>query len=435
MKYTAIDKNLFIENRKKFIAQLQANSIAIFHSNDEMPRSGDGTFPFRQQSDLLWLSGIDQEQSILVLAPNHPLPEYREVLFLRKTNEHIAVWEGHKYTKEEAREVSGIQYVYWVDDFQTMLPVMMHHSKSVYVNLNENDRFITEVVYRDERCARELKSKYPNHIYERSGPIMAKLRAIKSDAEVKQMQVASDITEKAFRRVLGFVRPGVMEYQIEAEITHEFLWNRATGHAYSPIIASGASANVLHYTENNRECKDGDVILMDFGAEYANYAADLTRSIPVNGKFTKRQKDVYNAVLRVMKAATKMLVVGNIIPKYHEEVGKLMEQELIGLGLLKAEDVKKQDPKQPLYKKYVMHGTSHFLGLDVHDIGNRYEPMQAGMVFTCEPGIYIPEENLGIRIENDILITTKGPLDLMANIPIEADEIEELMAKQKVTVG
>ncbi|MBK9541691.1 MAG: aminopeptidase P N-terminal domain-containing protein [Bacteroidetes bacterium] len=435
MKYTAIDKNLYIENRKKFIAQLQANSIAIFHSNDEMPRSGDGTFPFRQQSDLLWLSGIDQEQSILVLAPNHPLPEYREVLFLRKTNEHIAVWEGHKYTKEEAREVSGIQYVYWVDDFQTMLPVMMHHSKSVYVNLNENDRFITEVVYRDERCARELKSKYPNHIYERSGPIMAKLRAIKSDAEVKQMQVASDITEKAFRRVLGFVRPGVMEYQIEAEITHEFLWNRATGHAYSPIIASGASANVLHYTENNRECKDGDVILMDFGAEYANYAADLTRSIPVNGKFTKRQKDVYNAVLRVMKAATKMLVVGNIIPKYHEEVGKLMEQELIGLGLLKAEDVKKQDPKQPLYKKYFMHGTSHFLGLDVHDIGNRYEPMQAGMVFTCEPGIYIPEENLGIRIENDILLTAKGPVDLMANIPIEADEIEELMAKQKVTVG
>ncbi|HNP99774.1 MAG TPA: M24B family metallopeptidase, partial [Bacteroidia bacterium] len=261
---------------------------------------------------------------------------------------------------------------------------------------------------------------------------MAKLRAIKSEPEVKQMQIAADITEKAFRRVLGFVRPGVTEYQIEAEITHEFLWNRATGHAYSPIIASGASACVLHYTENNRECKDGDVILMDFGAEYANYAADLTRCIPVSGKFTKRQKDVYNAVLRVMRAATKMLVVGNIIPKYHEEVGKLMEQELIGLGLLKAEDVKKQDPKQPLYKKYFMHGTSHFLGLDVHDIGNRYEPMQSGMVFTCEPGIYIPEENLGIRIENDILITEKGPVDLMATIPIEADEIEELMSKQKV---
>lgn len=435
MKYTAIEKNLFIENRKKFIAQLQPKSIAIFHSNDEMPRNGDGAFPFRQQSDLFWLSGIDQEQTILVLSPEHPLPEYREVLFLRKTNEHIAVWEGHKYTKEEAREASGIQHIFWTEDFQAMLPVMMHHSKNVYVNLNENDRFVTEVVYRDERFARELKGKYPNHQYDRSGPIMAKLRAIKSDPEVKQMQIAADITEKAFRRVLGFVRPGVMEYQIEAEITHEFLWNRATGHAYSPIIASGASACVLHYTENNRECKEGDVILMDFGAEYANYAADLTRCIPVSGKFTKRQKDVYNAVLRVMRAATQMLVVGNIIPKYHEEVGKLMEQELIGLGLLKAEDVKKQDPKQPLYKKYFMHGTSHFLGLDVHDIGNRYEPMQAGMVFTCEPGIYIPEENLGIRIENDILITAKGPVDLMANIPIEADEIEDLMAKQRVVVG
>lgn len=435
MKYTAIEKNLFIENRKKFIAQLQPKSIAIFHSNDEMPRNGDGAFPFRQQSDLFWLSGIDQEQTILVLSPEHPLPEYREVLFLRKTNEHIAVWEGHKYTKEEAREASGIQHIFWTEDFQAMLPVMMHHSKNVYVNLNENDRFVTEVVYRDERFARELKSKYPNHQYERSGPIMAKLRAIKSDPEVKQMQIAADITEKAFRRVLGFVRPGVMEYQIEAEITHEFLWNRATGHAYSPIIASGASACVLHYTENNRECKEGDVILMDFGAEYANYAADLTRCIPVSGKFTKRQKDVYNAVLRVMRAATQMLVVGNVIPKYHEEVGKLMEQELIGLGLLKAEDVKKQDPKQPLYKKYFMHGTSHFLGLDVHDIGNRYEPMQASMVFTCEPGIYIPEENLGIRIENDILITAKGPVDLMANIPIEADEIEDLMAKQRVVVG
>ncbi|HRH66080.1 MAG TPA: aminopeptidase P N-terminal domain-containing protein [Bacteroidia bacterium] len=434
MKYSPIDKNLFIGNRKTFVTHLQPKSIAVFYGNDEMPRNGDGTFPFRQQSDLFWLSGIDQEQTILVIAPEHPLPEYREVLFLKKTNEHIAVWEGHKYTKEEARETSGIQHIFWTEDFQAMLPVMMHHTKNVYVNLNENDRFVTEVVYRDERFARELRNKYPNHQYDRSGPIMAKLRAIKSDPEVQQMQIASDITEKAFRRVLGFVRPGVMEYQIEAEITHEFLWNRATGHAYSPIIASGASACVLHYTENNRECKDGDVILMDFGAEYANYAADLTRSIPVNGKFTKRQKDVYNAVLRVMRAATKMLVVGNIITKYHEEIGKLMEQELIGLGLLKAEEVKKQDPKQPLYKKYFMHGTSHFLGLDVHDIGNRYEPMQAGMVFTCEPGIYIPEENLGIRIENDILITANGPVDLMANIPIEADEIEDLMAKQRIAV-
>jgi len=432
MKYLPIDKKLFIENRKKFIPHLQKNSVAIFNSNDEMPRTGDGNFPFRQNSDLFWLTGIDQEQTVLIIAPDHPLPEYREALFVRKTNEHIAIWEGHKYTKEEARAASGIQQVYWIDDLNAILPVIIHHSKNIYINLNENDRFASDVPYRDVRFAEELRAKYPNHNYERSGPIMAKLRSVKSDLEVEQLSIACDITNKAFRRVLQFVRPGVMEYEIEAEVTHEFLYNRATGHGYTPIVASGANACVLHYIQNNNECKNGDVILLDFGAEYANYSADLTRSIPVNGKFTKRQKDVYNAVLRVMKAATKMLVIGNTIPKYHEEVGKIMEQELCGLGLLIAEDVKKQDPKQPLYKKYFMHGTSHFLGLDVHDIGNRYEPMQAGMVFTCEPGIYIPEENLGIRIENDILITEKGPVDLMAKIPIEADEIEELMAKRAV---
>jgi len=431
MKYHAIDNKLFIENRKNFVKQLSTHSIAFFNSNDEMPRNGDTNFLFRQQSDLFWMTGIDQEKTILVIAPNHPLPEYREALFVRKTNEHIAVWEGHKYTKDEARAASGIQHVYWAEDFEAMLPAMMHHSLKVYLNLNENDRFTTEVPYRDERFTTALKSKYPNHEYERTALIMARLRAIKSDIEVELMQTAANITEKAFRRVLNFTRPGVMEYEIEAEIIHEFTRSRANGHAYYPIIASGASACVLHYNDNNKECKDGDVILMDFGAEYANYAADLTRSIPVNGKFTKRQKDVYNAVLRVMRAAIKMLVPGNTIIKYHEEVGKLMEQELIGLGLLDAAEVKKQDPKQPLYKKYFMHGTSHFLGLDVHDIGNRYEPMQAGMVFTCEPGIYIPEEDLGIRIENDILITEKGPVDLMASIPVEADEIEELMAKQK----
>ncbi len=434
MKYLPIDKNLFIENRKKFKSHLLTDSIAIFHANDEMPRSGDQNFPFRQQPDLFWLSGIDQEQTILVLAPNHPLAEYREILFLRKTNEHIAVWEGHKYTKEEAREASGIQNIYWTDDLKAILPVLMHHSSNVYINLNENDRFTTEVVYRDERFANELKNKYPNHRYERSGPIMAKLRCIKSEAEVKLISQACDITDKAFRKVLQKTRPGIMEYEIEAEIIHTFTANRGNGHAYYPIIASGASACVLHYNDNNKECKDGEVILMDFGAEYANYAADLTRCIPVSGRFTKRQKDVYNAVLRVMRAAIKMLVIGNTIPKYHEEVGKIMEQELISLGLLNKLEVEKQDPKLPLYKKYFMHGTSHFLGLDVHDIGNRYQPMQAGMVFTCEPGIYIPEEGLGIRIENDILITEKGPLDLMAHIPIEADEIEELMAKQNIAV-
>ena len=432
MKYLPIDKKLFVDNRKRFTSHLQKDSIAIFNSNDEMPRNGDQNFLFRQNSDLFWLTGIDQEETVLIIAPDHPLPEYREALFLRKTNEHIAIWEGHKYTKEEAREASGIQHVYWIDDLNTMLQVMIHHSKTIYINLNENDRFATEVAYRDERFAKELSAKYPNHHYERSGPIMAKLRAIKSEAEVKLLSIACDITDKAFRRVLKFVKPGVMEYEIEAEITHEFIRNRANGHGYYPIIASGANANVLHYVQNNNPCKDGEVLLLDFGAEYANYSADMTRSIPVSGKFTKRQKDVYNAVLKVMIAATKLLVIGNTIPKYHEEVGRVMEEQLCLLGLLKADEVKKQDPKQPLYKKYFMHGTSHFLGLDVHDIGNRYEPMMAGMVFTCEPGIYIPEENLGIRLENDILITEKGPVDLMAKIPVEADEIEEMMGKRAV---
>jgi Xaa-Pro aminopeptidase len=432
MKYLPIDKSLFVENRKRYTAQLQKDSVAIFNSNDEMPRNGDSSFPFRQNSDLFWLSGIDQEQTVLIIAPDHPLPEYREALFLRKTNEHIAIWEGHKYTKDEARAASGIQQVYWMEDMKAMLPVIIHHSKNIYINLNENDRLSTEVTYRDERFAQELRIKYPGHHYERSGPLMAKVRAIKSNQEVMLLRTACDITEQAFRRVLTYVKPGVMEYEIEAEIIHEFIRNRATGHGYSPIIASGPNACVLHYIQNNNECKSGEVILLDFAAEYANYSADMTRSIPVNGKFTNRQKDVYNAVLRVMRAATKMLVVGNTIPKYHEEVGKVMEQELCSLGLLKTEDVKKQDPKQPLYKKYFMHGTSHFLGLDVHDIGNRYEPMMAGMVLTCEPGIYIPEEGLGIRIENDILITEKGPVDLMANIPVEAEEIEEMMSKRAV---
>jgi Xaa-Pro aminopeptidase len=432
MKYTPISQKLYVANRSRFAARLKPNAIAFFNSNDEMPRNGDQNFPFRQHSDMLWMTGIDQEQTILVICPDHPLPEYREALFLRKTNEHIAVWEGHKYTKDEARAASGIQQVYWVDEFATMLPVMMHHSQTVYINLNENDRFVTEVPYRELRFSEMLKNKYPNHAYERCGPVMAAMRSVKHELELAPLRTACDITDKAFRRVLGFVKPGVTEYEVEAEITHEFIRNRANGHAYTPIIASGASACVLHYIDNNKPMNDGEVALLDFGADYANYAADLTRSIPVNGKFTKRQRDVYNAVLRVMRAATKMLVPGNVIPKYHEEVGKIMEGELIGLGLLNASDVKKQDPRQPLYKKYFMHGTSHFLGLDVHDIGNRYEPMQQGNVFTCEPGIYIPEESLGIRIENDILITEKGPVDLMEKIPIEADEIEELMAKNKI---
>ncbi len=427
MKYAPIEKQLFEDNRKRFIAMLPPNSIAFFNANDEMPRNGDGNFIFRQNSDLFYLSGIDQEQTILVIFPDAPLPQYREMLFLRQTNEKIAVWEGHKYTKDEARAASGIQSVYWVDDFNSVIPMLMNHAHQVYVNINENDRFLSEVPYRELRFAKELQSRYPAHTFARSGAIMAQLRSIKNDIEIKLMQKAIDITEKAFRRVMRFVKPGVMENEIEAEIIHEFIRKRATGHAYSPIIASGANACVLHYIDNNQPCNAGDVILMDFGAEYANYAADLTRCVPVSGEFTERQRDVYNAVLRVMKQATKMLVPGNTIEKYHGEVGKIMEQELIGLGLLNKDEVKKQNPDMPLYKKYFMHGTSHFLGLDVHDIGNKYEPMKAGMVFTCEPGIYIPEEKLGIRIENDILITTKEPIDLMANIPVEVEDIEEAM--------
>lgn len=427
MKYTSIDAQLFVENRQRFVSKLKPKSIAFLNANDEMPRNGDTNFLFRQNSDLFYLTGIDQEQTILVLFPDAPLPRYKEILFVRKTNEHIAIWEGHKYTKDEARAASGIQSVYWLEDYNSIIPMLMNHCENVYVNINENDRFSSEVPYRDLRFAQSMKSMYAGHHFERLGPLLASLRAIKHDIEIKLMQKAMDITEKAFRKVMRFVKPGVMEYEIEAEIIHEFIRKRANGHAYNPIIASGASACILHYNENNKECKAGDVILMDFGAEYANYAADLTRCIPVSGEFTQRQRDVYNAVLRVMKGATKMLVPGNTIEKYHIEVGLLMEAELLDLGLISKSDIKNQNPELPAYKKYFMHGTSHFLGLDVHDIGNRYEPMQPGMVFTCEPGIYIPEEGLGIRLENDILVTSKDPVDLMASIPVEIEDIEELM--------
>src|ERR1035437_4425978 len=429
MKYLPIDKKLFVENRKRFTAQMKPNSVAFFNSNDEMPRNGDQTYVFRQHSDTFYMSGIDQEQTILVLFPDSPLPQYREVLFLKQTNEKIAIWEGHKYTMDEARAASGVETILWVDDFNNVLPILMHHAHKVYLNSNENDRYAHAVPYKDLRFIKTLMDTYPLHHYNRSAPIMAALRAVKSEEEVKQMQIACDITDKTFHRVLKFVKPGVMEYEIEAEITHEFLRNRATGHSYYPIIASGTSANVLHYNENNKECKAGEVILLDFGCAYANYAADMTRSVPVSGKFTKRQKEVYNAVLRVMRAATSMLVVGTMLEDYHKEVGKIMENELLGLGLLTKEEIAKQNPALPAYKKYFMHGTSHFLGLDVHDIGNRYKPFQAGNIWTCEPGIYIPEEGLGIRLENYILITEKGPVDLMKNIPVEADEIEALMNK------
>lgn len=427
MKYLPINAQLFVENRKKLVASLPPNSMAIILANDEMPRSADQAFVFRQNPDLFWLSGIDQEKTILIIYPDCPNPLFREALFLRKTNEIIAVWEGHKYTMAEAREASGISQIFWEESFDGALKSLMTYCDKVFVNINENDRNDNVVPYKDIRFANELKYNYPAHEIKRLGPIMAKLRSVKHPLEIDTIKHACNITRDAFKRVLQFMKAGVMEYEVEAEIIHEFIRQRATGHAYTPIIASGASACVLHYIENNRACNDGDLVLMDFGAEYANYAADLTRTIPANGKFTQRQKDVYNAVLRVMKQAKTMLKPGVILADYNKEVGQIMEAELIGLGLLDKDAVAKQDKENPLYKKYFMHGTSHFLGIDVHDIGNRYAPMQAGNVFTCEPGIYIPEEKLGIRIENDILITEDGIIDLMADIPIEVEEIEDLM--------
>lgn len=427
MKYNQIDSTLFVENRKNFKKLLKTNSLALFQSNDEFPRSGDQNFQFKQNADLFYLSGIDQEQSILLIYPDCPNPQYREVLFLRQTNDHIKVWEGHKYTKDQASQTSGITAIYWLDDFQNILHSIINYAEHIYLNLNENDRYLHTVSYRDIRFIEQLRQNYPLHKYERAAPILRELRAIKSPVEVELTQKACDITRDAFIRVLKFMKPGVMEYEVEAEIIHEFIKQAATGHAYSPIIASGANANILHYTDNNQPCKDGDLILMDFGAEYGNYNADLTRTIPVNGRFTPRQKEVYNAVLHVLNESKKLMVAGAIWNTYHEQVGEIMTEQLVKLKLIAATDVKNQNPAYPAYKKYFMHGTSHHLGIDVHDFAGRYTPFAVGNILTCEPGIYIPEEGFGVRLENDILITKDGNVDLMGNIPIDADEIEAIM--------
>lgn len=428
MKYKPFKSKLFKLNRSRFVKELEPGAVAVFHSNDLMPRNGDAYHRFRQNSDLFYLSGLDQEEVVVVLFPDCPNPNWREVVFTKKTNATIAIWEGEKYSKAQVRKVSGIQSVYWLEDMNRILTELIILSKAIYLNGNENTRFYSPVQYKDLRFLEEVKRTFPFHRIERSQPIMKKLRMIKSKYEVAVMQHAVDLTEKAFRRVMKFTKPGVMEYEIEAEMTHEFLRNAATGHAYEPIIASGANACVLHYVDNNKPCKDGDLLLMDFGAEYGNYAADMTRTIPVNGKFTKRQKKVYNAVLKVMQEATQMLRPGTNVNKYHKEVGKIMESELIRIGLLDKTDVKNQSKDSPLYKKYFMHGTSHHLGLDVHDIGNFFTDIQAGMIFTCEPGIYLREEGMGIRLEDDILVTDGDPINLMKNMPTEVSEIEDCMA-------
>jgi Xaa-Pro aminopeptidase len=427
MRYHAIDNSLYIKNRANFVKLLKPKSVAVFNSNDMMPTNADGLMPFRQNNDLLYLSGVDQEESILVIFPEANNPKHREILFVKETSELIAIWEGEKLNKESATKQSGIQTIYWLTDFEQVFHGLAIEAERIYLNQNEHLRAATTVQTCDDRFRAECKAKYPDHEYERLAPIMSTIRPIKSQLEIDTMQQACDITDKGFRRILDFVKPGVMEYEIEAEFAHEFLRNRSRGFAYTPIIASGYNACVLHYIENNMECKAGDVILMDVGCEYANYASDMTRCVPVSGKFTDRQKDVYNAVLRVMKGATSMLVPGTDHEEYHGEVGKMMESELLGLGLIDKTDIANQDKSNPAYKKYFMHGTSHHIGLDVHDVENRATPFNEGMILTVEPGIYIPGENLGIRLENDVLITKDGQHDLMRNIPLEAEEIEDLM--------
>lgn len=427
MKYDPINNDLFIQNRKRLAQRMKPKSVAIVHANDIMPTNADGTMRFKQNSNLFYLTGVDQEESIVLIAPDFPDEKMRETLFLRETNEEIAVWEGHKLTKEEGTQTSGIKNIKWTQDFEQTFYTVLAECDHIYLDSNEHIRNSSVVETRNARFIKECKEKYPLYEYERLFPIITDLRCIKSQIEIDLMQHACDITEKGFRRVLEFVKPGVMEYEVEAEFLHEFVRNRSKGFAYEPIIGGGSNSCVLHYVENNQPLKDGDVLLMDVGAEYANYNSDMTRTIPVGGRFTPRQRAVYDAVLRVKNAATELLRPGNRIPEYHAAVGKLMEKELVDLGLISMDDIKNENPDWPAYKKYFMHGTSHHIGLDVHDVASIYKVFEEGMVFTVEPGIYIPEEGIGIRIEDDIVITKKGHINLMKNIPIEAEEIEQLM--------
>ena len=429
MKYLPISSELFIKNRLKLSKQMVSNSIAIFNSNDVFSTGADSTLPFEQHRNIFYLTGVDQEESILLVFPDAKQEAHREVLFVKETNDHIAIWEGAKLSKLQATASSGIKTVYWLEEFQSIFSRLMEESTHFYYNNNEHYRQAVEMETREDRFLKMVKSSYPAHKMVPNFPIMEALRGVKESEEISLIKTACDITEKGFNRVLGFVKPGVMEYEIEAEYTHEFLRNRSKGFAYTPIIASGYNACVLHYIDNNQECKDGDLLLMDVAAEYANYSSDMTRTIPVNGRFTARQKAVYQAVLNVKNHATKLLVPGTMWDAYHVEVGKLMTSELLGLELINKVDVQNEDPKWPAYKKYFMHGTSHHMGLDTHDFGALKSPMQANMVFTVEPGIYIPKENMGIRLEDDVVIQAKGsPVNLMQNIPIEIDEIEALMS-------
>ncbi|MFM1836533.1 MAG: hypothetical protein RJA04_1221 [Bacteroidota bacterium] len=429
MRYSPFPSELFVKNRQKLVAELPPKSMVLISSNDIMPTNADGTMGFKQQTDLFYLSGLDQEETLLLLYPDAPEAHLREIAFVRETSELIAIWEGHKYTKEEARNISGIQNIQWTTHFEAILKTLIYSAESIYLIDNEHMRNSSLVETQNDRLVLEIKDKYPLHRIGRLAPMLNTLRMKKEKAELEAMQKAIDITESGFRRVLQFTKPGVWENEIEAEFIHEFIKSRSGGFAYTPIIASGANACVLHYIENERECKDGDLLLLDVGACYGNYNADMTRTIPVNGKFSPRQRQVYQAVLNVLNFATDLMRPGIFWVDYQKEVEKFMEGQLIELGLLTRQDVENQDPNNPLFKKYFMHGVAHHLGLDVHDVWDKYKPFEAGMVLTCEPGIYIREEGIGIRLENNLLITNGPAVNLMANIPIEMDEIEALMSK------
>ncbi len=426
MKYTPINKSFFIQNRRKLAERLDASSIAVFHSNDVYPTNADGTMPFRQNNDLFYFSGIDQEDTILIVFPDSVEAKYKEVLFIIETNEHIAIWEGNKLTKDKARELSGIETVFWFHEFDTVFKQLAYDATTIYCDQNEHARAEKLIDTRNDRFIQSCKTNYPLHTFKRLAPISNALRSVKDPAEIDTIRKACDITKDAFARVLKTIKPGVREYEIEADIIYEFVRKGSRGHAYQPIIASGANACVLHYIQNDQVCNDGDLILMDFGAEYGNYASDLTRVVPVNGKFTSRQKEVYTAVLNVFKEIKKIIKPGVTLQELNIQTGKLMTRELLQLNVLKQEDLEKPNGEQA-YKRYFMHGIGHHLGLDVHDVHVKNEPLKEGMVITLEPGIYIREENIGIRLENDILIVSNGNIDLMEHIPIEIDQIESIM--------
>lgn len=427
MKYLPLNSEIFVQNRKRFMAKMDKNSIAIFNSNDALPANGDALHPFVQNSDLFWLSGVVQEDSMVILFPDNPDPKYREVLVLVRPNELKEKWNGHQLRNNEAEDISGVKTIVYLDSLEGLLQPWVHLADTIYLNTNENDRKANEVQVRDYRYSAYMRERYPLHNYRRGAKIMKELRAIKTPLEVEVIQKAIDITDNTFRRLLKFIKPGVMEYEIDAEIWHSFLSKRATGPAYGSILASGDNARILHYVDNNQECKDGDLILMDFGASYGNYNADLSRTVPVNGKFTKRQKTVYNACLDIYHYCSSILKPGISINDYTEKVAGEATIIFQKIGLLKKSDIKNEDPENRAYRKYLYHGISHHLGIDVHDVGTKNESIKAGMVFTIEPGIYIEEEKMGVRIENNFWITKNGNKDLMKNIPITVEEIESLM--------